>query len=173
GSTGGTTLTSPIVGMASSPTGKGYWLVAADGGIFAYGDAPFYGSTGGMTLKSAIVGIAPAKAGRGYWLMAGDGGIFAFGQAPFAGSLPGTGLCKWPQGRRLVASATGGGYWIVGDDGSAWAFGDAQSFGGLTSVNVVPNAPIVGLAPAGSTPEVPSPPVNCGSARDVRRLCRT
>ncbi len=30
---------SPIVGMAASPDGKGYWLVAADGGIFNYGDA--------------------------------------------------------------------------------------------------------------------------------------
>src|SRR5436190_10846331 len=154
GSTGGLKLVSPIVGMAATPTGKGYWLVAADGGIFAYGDADFFGSTGAMKLTSPIVGIAPAKGGQGYWLMAGDGGIFAFGQAPFVGSLPGTGLCKWPKGERIVASATGGGYWIVGDDGSAWAFGDARSFGGLTSVNVLPNAPIVGLAAAGATPVV-------------------
>jgi len=28
------------------PTGKGYWLVAADGGIFSFGDARFYGSLG-------------------------------------------------------------------------------------------------------------------------------
>ena len=28
------------------PTGKGYWLVASDGGIFSFGDARFYGSTG-------------------------------------------------------------------------------------------------------------------------------
>ena len=26
--------------------GGGYWLVASDGGIFAYGDVQFYGSTG-------------------------------------------------------------------------------------------------------------------------------
>jgi hypothetical protein len=29
--------------MASAHTGGGYWLVAADGGIFSY-QAPFYGS---------------------------------------------------------------------------------------------------------------------------------
>ena len=34
--------------MAATPDGKGYWFVASDGGIFAYGDAGFYGSTGGM-----------------------------------------------------------------------------------------------------------------------------
>ena len=30
--------------MAATPDGGGYWLVAADGGIFAIGDAAFDGS---------------------------------------------------------------------------------------------------------------------------------
>ena len=34
----------PITGMAATPTGKGYWLCAADGGVFAFGDAPFLGN---------------------------------------------------------------------------------------------------------------------------------
>ena len=38
------TLAAPIVGMAASPSGRGYWLVASDGGIFAFGDARFAGS---------------------------------------------------------------------------------------------------------------------------------
>jgi len=42
--------------------GKGYWLVAADGGIFSYGDATFYGSTGGMHLNKPIVGMAADRA---------------------------------------------------------------------------------------------------------------
>ena len=37
---GGTPLNKPIVGMAATPDGGGYWLVGSDGGIFAYGDAP-------------------------------------------------------------------------------------------------------------------------------------
>ena len=52
------TLNRPIVGMASTPDGEGYWLVASDGGIFAFGDAGFYGSTGGMPLNRPIVGMA-------------------------------------------------------------------------------------------------------------------
>jgi hypothetical protein len=32
--------------------------VASDGGIFNYGDAPFYGSRGGQPLNKPIVGIA-------------------------------------------------------------------------------------------------------------------
>jgi hypothetical protein len=30
--------------MAPTPGGRGYWLVAADGGVFAFGDARFCGS---------------------------------------------------------------------------------------------------------------------------------
>jgi len=32
------------VAMAATPSGNGYWFVAADGGIFTFGDAQFYGS---------------------------------------------------------------------------------------------------------------------------------
>ena len=38
-------LAHPIVGMAATPDGKGYWLVGKDGGVFAFGDAHFYGSS--------------------------------------------------------------------------------------------------------------------------------
>jgi len=41
-----------------SADGAGYWLVAADGGIFSYGDAPFLGSTGAIQLAQPIVGMA-------------------------------------------------------------------------------------------------------------------
>jgi hypothetical protein len=37
--------------------GGGYWLVAADGGVFSLGDAAFYGSEGGVHLHSPIVGM--------------------------------------------------------------------------------------------------------------------
>ena len=47
-------MNQPIVGMASTPDGKGYWLVASDGGIFAYGDARFWGSAGNIQLLSLI-----------------------------------------------------------------------------------------------------------------------
>jgi len=43
--------------MASAATGQGYWLVASDGGIFAFGDAQFYGSTGVIRLNKPAVGM--------------------------------------------------------------------------------------------------------------------
>ena len=50
-------LNQPIVGMAATPTGDGYWLVASDGGIFAYGDAGFFGSHGGAPLNLSLIHI--------------------------------------------------------------------------------------------------------------------
>ncbi|MGQ0520045.1 MAG: hypothetical protein ACT4PX_02690, partial [Actinomycetota bacterium] len=42
--------------MTATPSGGGYWLVAADGGVFAFGDARFAGSAGGLRLASPVVG---------------------------------------------------------------------------------------------------------------------
>ena len=79
----------PVVGIASTPDGGGYWLVASDGGIFAFGDAQFYGSTGSLALAQPVVGMSAAPGGRGYWFSAADGGLFAFGNVGFYGSVPG------------------------------------------------------------------------------------
>ena len=80
---GGLALNAPIVGMAIMPAGDGYDLVAADGGIFNFGSAQFYGSMGGVHLNKPIVGMAITADGGGYWLVASDGGVFSFGDAKF------------------------------------------------------------------------------------------
>jgi len=64
-------------------------LVAADGGVFSFGDAIFYGSAGSTAVNQPVVGMAASPDGRGYWLVAADGGVFSFGDAPFRGSASG------------------------------------------------------------------------------------
>jgi hypothetical protein len=61
GSTGGIHLNKPIVGIAATPDGLGYWLMASDGGIFTFGDAPFDQSSAGTSLSPfvSIAGDAP------------------------------------------------------------------------------------------------------------------
>jgi hypothetical protein len=49
-------LNKPIVGIVPTFDGLGYDLIAADGGVFAFGDATFFGSTGNITLNEPIVG---------------------------------------------------------------------------------------------------------------------
>jgi len=113
-------LNQPIVGMAASPSGAGYWLVASDGGLFAFGDAGFFGSLGALTLNQPIVGMAASPLGAGYWLVASDGGVFTFGDAVYAGSVPEVaGSISQP-----VVSMVGGqgGYGLTAADGGVFNF---------------------------------------------------
>jgi hypothetical protein len=83
GSTGSISLTQPIVGMAVDPKTGGYWLVASDGGIFAF-NAPFYGSVG--HVPTHIVAMTVTPDGGGYWLAGANGTVWSFGDATrFAG----------------------------------------------------------------------------------------
>src|SRR5438552_528216 len=109
-----------------TPAATGYWQVASDGGVFAFG-LPFFGSMGGLHLNRPVVGLAATPGGQGYWLAARDGGIFAFGDAPFRGSMGGSHLNQ----PVVSASATprGSGYWLVASDGGLFSFGDAPFAG--------------------------------------------
>jgi hypothetical protein len=136
-------LNAPIVSMAVTPDGGGYWMLGSDGGIFSYGDAQFYGSTGGMALNKPIVSMTSTADGKGYWLVASDGGIFAFGDAAFYGSMGGQPLNKPIVG--MAATPDGRGYWEVASDGGIFAFGDAPFYGSTGNVHL--NRPIVGMTP--------------------------
>lgn len=81
---GGHHVVQPFSQMMADPLGRGYWVVAANGGVFSYG-VPFFGSMFGKKLDAPITGCAAAPDGRGYWLLGGDGGVFAFGSAKYLG----------------------------------------------------------------------------------------
>jgi Transglycosylase-like domain len=139
----GMVLNAPIVAAAATPDAGGYWEVASDGGIFAFGDAGFYGSTGSLHLNKPIVGMASTPDGRGYWLVASDGGIFAFGDAGVYGSTGSLVLTQPMVG--MASTPDGSGYWMVAADGGIFAFGDAQFQGSASGMS--PSSAIVGMAP--------------------------
>ena len=61
-------IASPVVGMARTRTGKGYWIITSAGGVFNFGDARFFGGLGHLNgARGAAVGMAPAVGG-GYWI---------------------------------------------------------------------------------------------------------
>src|SRR5437588_308234 len=97
--------------MARAPDGRGYWLVSADGGVFAFGDAPFEGGGGRVSLPFRIAAILATPSGRGYWLVGDEGSVLTYGDAQFFGS---TG--NIPLRSPIVAAAatpSGQGYWLV------------------------------------------------------------
>jgi ribosomal protein L24E len=138
-----TTLNAPVVGMSTTPSGGGYWMVAGDGGVFSFGDAGFYGSTGNLRLNKPVLGMASTPDGRGYWFVASDGGIFSFGDAGFYGSTGNIHLNRPIVG--MASTPDGHGYWLVASDGGIFAFGDAGFYGSTGNIDL--NQPIVGMSP--------------------------
>jgi hypothetical protein len=117
-------LAAPIVGMVPSADGGGYFMVASDGGVFAFGDARFAGSCPGIGgCNGSAVAVAPDASGGGYWLVTTTGHVYTFGDAPNFGA-PG------PQGSPITSMARtpdGEGYWLLDADGQVFGYGDAAT----------------------------------------------
>ena len=135
-----------VVARTVEVSGAGYRLVARDGGVFAFGGAPFYGSTGGIRLAQPVVGMSTSPTNAGYWLVAGDGGVFAFGDSKFFGSTGAIRLAQPVVG--MASTPSGKGYWLVARDGGVFAFGDAKFHGSTGSLRL--SQPVVGMAPTPS-----------------------
>jgi hypothetical protein len=122
-------LNAPIVGMVPSHDQGGYFMVASDGGVFAFGDAHFAGSCPGIGgCSGAAVAVMPDDSGNGYWLVTAAGYVYTFGDAPNLGA-PG------PQSSAItsaVATPDGAGYYILDAAGQVFAYGDAQGLGSVT-----------------------------------------
>ena len=107
GSTPTTSSASPRL-----PRTSGYWLVGANGTVYAFGDAPQLG--GAVGSPSPVSGIASTPDGGGYWIVTRDGAVFTFGDARSYGSLPGDGVVPDRAVIGLVPTADDGGYWLIG-----------------------------------------------------------
>jgi len=131
-------INAPIVGMVPSADGLGYFMVASDGGVFAFGDARFEGSCPGIGgCLGLAVAVMPDASGNGYWLVTKAGAVYTFGDAPNYGApapqdVPVTSAVRTPDGR---------GYWILFANGVVTNFGDAGNFGS-------PAGQVGGLDPA-------------------------
>ncbi len=123
----------------------GYWLAGADGGVFAYGAAPFLGSLPGRGyVTDCVVAMLATAAGDGYWLVERSGVLHAFGAAPTYPDLPALGVTTG-----AVTGAAGdpssSGCWLVSNDGGVFGLGGAQYHGSLPELGVATSG-IVGIA---------------------------
>lgn len=137
-----TSASTTTTSVAAAAPSHGYWLVGADGGVFAFGDARYYGRPAPATTHDPVVGIAATPDHLGYWVASADGGVFAFGDAQYGGSLPGLGIGgprPSARGRHLAAPIVGiaasptAGYWLAASDGAIFSFGGAHFYGSCTA----------------------------------------
>ena len=145
------TLAQPVRGISATRDGQGYWLVAADGGVFRLRRRLLRGSSlpqdSASTSTTSWASSRPGS-GRGYWLVGADGGVFAFGDAPLLrGSLPSLGIHVSDIVGISPAPPTGDGYLLAGSDGGVFAFGATTFRGSLPGLGVVV-ADISGIAPS-------------------------
>jgi hypothetical protein len=117
-------LNAPIVGMVPSIDDNGYFMVASDGGVFAFGDAHFAGSCPGIGgCSGKAVAVMPDGTGHGYWLVTSTGSVYTFGDAPYFGA-PGQGTVT-----AAVPSPDGFGYQVLLANGQVYSYGDAAADG--------------------------------------------
>jgi len=130
--TGGASTSQPVVGIAGTSDGKGYWVADADGTVWNFGDAKKLRFP--SNPASPIVGIVGVGT-NGYVLAAANGGVFAYGGARFHGSVPGVLGHKKLAAPIVGIAATAGehGYWMAGADGSIFSFGNAHYHGTVRS----------------------------------------
>ncbi len=138
-------VTSPVVGMASTPSGGGYWLATASGRVYTYGNAEYRGSARLLNLASPVVAIAATPSGRGYWLATAAGGVYAYGDAKVRGSDVQRKVVTPIVD--LVPTRSGQGYWLVTSNGAIKSYGDARWHGGLSHDHLT--SPVVGMARTG------------------------
>ena len=118
-------LNGPVLDSIPTPTGNGYYMVAADGGIFTFGDASFSGSMGGKAQRPGPVASSrPRRQG----LLAGRLRRRRLHlRRPFRGSMGDVRLNKPMTG--MVPY--GNGYLMVAEDGGIFNFSNRAFVGSL------------------------------------------
>jgi hypothetical protein len=94
GATSAPTPPGPVVGIAPTPDGAGYWVATANGDVYSFGDAvDFCAMSACTSLPSAppaggrVAAIAADPDGDGYWLAGAVGTVYPLGGAPGNGSV--------------------------------------------------------------------------------------
>jgi hypothetical protein len=134
-------------GPGTNGTRRGYWMVGADGRVYAFGDSKALGDAP-PSPGSAAVDIKATPSGNGYWVVDAAGKVSAFGDATVHGQPDPGALRAGERITSLSPTATGAGYWIFTSQGRVLPFGDAVSYGDMSGTKL--NGPVLGSIPTPS-----------------------
>jgi hypothetical protein len=109
-------------------SGQGYWVVTQTGGVYAFGDAPYFGAPGPQ--NALITSAVRTPDGRGYWILFANGKVANFGDAVDFGSPAGQ-FGGLNPAATIFTTSDGAGYWVAGADGAVTNYGDAPNDGSM------------------------------------------
>lgn len=113
------------IAIGARHNGSGYYLLAADGTVYAYGTATLAGNGLPERRDAVSIAVKPDTAdspGLGYWILYKNGEVSSH-NAPFHGQIErGTAL----EAVSIVATPTGDGYWILASNGRVHNYGEAR-----------------------------------------------
>ncbi|MCA1843023.1 MAG: hypothetical protein LC792_07485, partial [Actinobacteria bacterium] len=135
----------PTAGVSEAPkvpaTASGYWLLADDGAVSAFGTAANLPGAAPLPAGVKAVDLEPTPARDGYWVLTSDGTVHPAGAAPALGSVDPSRLATGERATSLSATPTGRGYWVFTDRGRAIPFGDAGNLGDMSGTKL--NGPVL------------------------------
>jgi hypothetical protein len=133
-------------GPASAPVAprSGYWMVGADGRVYAFGAVAASGGPTGALGSAQATDLEPTPSLDGYWVVDSAGRVFAYGDARHHGAVKTGQLAGGEVVTSLSATRSGDGYWLFTSRGRVFAFGDAAFLGDLTGVQL--NGPVLDSA---------------------------
>jgi hypothetical protein len=122
------------VAAATSTKRSGYWMLGANGSVYAFGAAPRFAS-----VPRPTVAIAARADGTGYWTTDSAGNVSGFGTASNHGGHPA--LREGETVSTISSTPSGNGYWLFTNRGRAFAYGDAHFYGDMSGATL--NGPVV------------------------------
>ncbi|MHB8263704.1 MAG: hypothetical protein ACYDGY_08150 [Acidimicrobiales bacterium] len=123
--------TGSYCGIASTPDGRGCWVVDRCGEVYTAGNAPFLGSilADGIGVGADIAGIVSALSGEGYWLYSTAGDVYSFGELPSYGTLAGIGYDPAVPVVSMAAYTDARAYCLLNAEGDVFTFGEMKHVG--------------------------------------------